>query len=214
MARATTRNRVFVLLGTSLSLGVAMLASCSLPNVTFSDTPTGSEGGEGSTGQEGGNPEGSTKDGPVDAPGDAAVIEAAARDDATAKVPDGSCVPEDCDCDKDLFLRSNCDSGTNHPTKLDCDDFDPLRKPDAGLTEELPDNGQVPKGDWNCDGHVDKAYYVNVKCGGTILTGCTGGPGFTNDPECGTSADYFQCGVVGLGCGLIKEATPRKQGCK
>ena len=122
------------------------------------------------------------------------------RDDATAKVPAGGCAANDCDCDKDLFLRSNCDLGTEHPSRLDCDDFDPLRKPGAGFSAVPPDPGQVPFRDWNCDGIVDKAYAVNETCTGAAVA-CQGQPGFANDPARGAAADYVACKPSGVaGC--------------
>ena len=69
------------------------------------------------------------------------MLEAATRDDATAKVPTGSCLADDCDCDKDKFLRAGFDAGTRSDAQVDCDDLDPLRNPAAGLTETAPEEG-------------------------------------------------------------------------
>ncbi len=191
----TCRNRALVALGTGISVSVAILVSCSFPEVTFTDGP--GSGGDG-------NLETAPRDAPSDATADTALLEGSVRDDATANVPEGSCVPEDCDCDKDTWLRGNCDSGTLHPTRLDCDDLDPLRHPDADPSQELPPPGQVPPGDWNCDGKVDKAYEINIKCVSNIVS-CTGGPGFTNDPTCGTKAAYYECKDLGIPKGGCQE---------
>lgn len=144
------------------------------------------------------------------------MLEAATRDDATAKVPTGSCLADDCDCDKDKFLRAGCDAGTKSDAQVDCDDLDPLRNPAAGLTETAPEEGQVPKGDWNCDGRVDKAYPTGVTCRADLINGCLGGPGFQGDPPCGASGEYVDCqdkGLAGGGCVAVK-LDSRKQLCR
>jgi hypothetical protein len=136
---------------------------------------------------------------------DSAIVEGSTRDDATAKVPDGSCTPDDCDCDKDFFYRGGCDAGIPNNAKPDCDDLDPLRKPDAGLTSTVPDPGQTPYGDWNCDSLVTKAYAPNLKCV-NVITACNGGAGFKTEPGCGVTADFFECKDLGLtkgGCQAV-----------
>jgi hypothetical protein len=204
VARRSLRRGAWIALATALP-AVVIPVSCGFPEVEFRDR---NEGGSG----EGGSSESST-DGPS---GDAAIVEGSVRDDSTARVPDGTCVPTDCDCDKDLFRSDKCDAaGTPDGTKFDCDDLDPLRKPDARLTGEVPPQGQVPYGDWNCDGKPETAYETNIKCA-YALTTCTGGSGYKNNPPCGTAADYFECRDLGAltgGCAAVK-LDSRTQLCK
>jgi hypothetical protein len=200
------RRRYRALVAATLaSAAVALAVACTFPEVSFAPDDATRPGDETAT------PEGSTP-GPAS---DAAILEATTRDDATARVPDGSCLPDDCDCDKDLFFRGGCDSGAKPDAQVDCDDLDPLRKPDAGLTGEPPPAGQVPAGDWNCDSRTDTAYPSGIQCAAG-LGGCTGGPGFKDAPGCGLAADYFECKDLGLtkgGCQAVK-IDSRVQLCK
>lgn len=188
------RSRAIVFLVSAGMAAGAIVAACTFPEATFA--PMNGDDGNSEASAEGST--GSTTD--------AALLEATTRDDATAIVPDGSCLPDDCDCDKDHFFRGLCDSGAKADAQVDCDDLDPLRKPDAGLTGEVPPPGQIPRGDWNCDGKTDPAYAPTIKCTGS-LAGCNGGPGFKKDPGCGLAGDYFECKDLGLtsgGCQAVK----------
>lgn len=198
--------RAILLLASATCVAAAVGVACGFPNVEFA-SDDGGPGGDSDPG---------VADGAgSEATADSALVEGSVRDDATAKVPDGSCLPDDCDCDRDFFFRGNCDAGIQTDARLDCDDFDPLRKPDATLTSTVPDQGQIPYGDWNCDAIVDKAYSTNLKCS-AVLTSCTGGAGFKGNPGCGVSEAYFTCQDLGLfkgGCQAVL-VDDRRQLCK
>jgi hypothetical protein len=202
------RRTVLFLAASSLG-AAAIVAACTFPEVTFAPDVVGGDAAGGSS-----NDSGDTGDAPAaDASGDAAILEAATRDEASAPIPDGSCLATDCDCDKDLAPRAQCDAGASSGKAVDCDDLDPLRRPNAPLTGEVPPAGQVPAGDWDCDGKVEKAYPTNLKCTKTLTGACTGGQGFKSDPGCGELADYFRCQASGLTCAAVY-IDSRKQLCK
>lgn len=210
------QQKVVLVAGVVGAMMSAIAAACSFPDVTFGTGGGAETGTDGTTG-DGASGDGAGGDG--GSSGDGAIIEAATRTDATSKIPDGSCdLLTSCDCDKDLHDRAGCDSGVRRDSGVDCDDFDPLRNPSAGLTDEPPDEGQVPKGDWNCDGRVDKAYDVGLNCRYVGIPGtCTGGPAYKGTgPGCGLPADYFRCKDLGaLTGGCVEEKIDtRIQTCK
>jgi hypothetical protein len=207
------RRRLAFVLASMSVCGIALVASCSFPDVQFA---TSSEGGGGGGGGEGGL-EGSTDSPLGEASSDAAMIEAAVRSDADTKVDAAGC--KSCDCDNDTFLArvdGGCEGGPG--AVYDCDDTDKFINPDQTWVGDVkwPSDYQVIY-DWNCNGKVEKAYPTNLKCAYNLTT-CTGGQGYKGDPGCGTSEDYFECqdkGALTGGCVAVKiDALPRKQLCK
>jgi hypothetical protein len=202
------RRRLALILGSLSICGVALVASCSFPDVQFASSSEGGGGGEGGL-------EASTDSPLGEAAADAAIIEAAVRDGAT-KIDGSGCTS--CDCDDDKFLSrkdGGCEGGPG--AVYDCDDTDSFINPDQGFVGDVmwPSSYTVPY-DWNCNGKVEKAYAVNLKCAYNLTT-CTGGQGFKGDPTCGTAEDYFECqdkGALSGGCVAVKIDTARKQLCK
>lgn len=186
----------------ALALGAApavVAAACSFPEVEYA---AGFEAG----------PETSViveeDDGGIVLSDGAVVADVVVRDDATARVEPDACADDDCDCDRDGYLRAGCDAG---PGEEDCDDLDPLRHPNADWTVEEPVGHD---GDWNCDGVVERRPKVNLECGG-LSVACTGGSGFTNVPPCGIEADFYICQPEGLlGCAPIPNGARVKQICR
>ena len=204
-------RRTLFLLASAAVCGLALLVSCTFPDVSFS--PAGGEGGGGSEGGEGGSDESSTdSSAAADATSDTALIEAATRTDASTKVDASGCVT--CDCDTDGFYERDggCEGGPG--TVFDCDDTDNFIKPGQTFVDDFRWKSvhAIPY-DWNCSGNVEKAYPSNLKCGGNVVTGCTGGQGFTGDPPCGTAGDYFDCRLMGAVCTAVK-IDIRNQICK
>lgn len=193
----------------SVLTACAIGAACTFPDVEFA--PPGAGAGETSTGTDGGGGDDASTDSSASA--DAAIIEAATRTDADTKTDAAGC--SSCDCDQDGFFRrgGGCDGGPG--AVYDCDDDDKLIKPSQGFVDDFQwSSGHPIAYDWNCDGHVDRAYATNLKCGGTVLTGCTGGQGFQgNGPGCGSPGDYFECKAVNGFCAAAKIDT-RNQTCK
>jgi hypothetical protein len=97
-------------------------------------------------------------------------------------------------------------------TGTDCCDTD--NKAHPGQTTYYTTADACGSFDYNCNGTVDPEYPSNLKCGGTGLTGCTGGSGFIGtDPGCGGSALYGTCVANGiLTCQAGDEMTVT-QGC-
>jgi hypothetical protein len=171
-------------------------------------------GSEGGSGGEGGTGEGSTDSSTgADAFLDAAVTDAATRSDANTKVDAAGCTT--CDCDKDGYFKrgAGCDGGPG--TVYDCDDTDDFISPARGFVKDFTwTSSYSVVYDWNCSGMVERDYPTNLTCGGTVITGCTGGQGYKGaGPGCGQSDDYFECkGVNGL-CAASK-IDSRVQNCK
>ena len=131
-------------------------------------------------------------DAPVDAPAD--VVDAAVD------------APIDCDVDKDTFTATGAPCGGN-----DCCDTDNLAHP--GQTTFFTAVDQCGSFDYDCNGALDPEYPINLKCGGTGLTGCTGGSAFIGDPGCGNQGLYGTCVPNGaLACQAGNEMSVR-QGC-
>jgi hypothetical protein len=189
-------------------VGLALLVSCSFPDVELAAAGEAGGGGEGGTGE-------ASAEGSADSSSgtDAALVEATTRTDAETKIDAAGCTS--CDCDKDGFfpLGSGCDGGPG-PVP-DCDDADELIKPTQTFVDEFRWTSLHPIAfDWNCDGKVDRAYATNLNCGGLVLTGCTGGTGFKGaGPGCGSPDDYFECKGVNGVCAAAKVDT-RNQLCK
>jgi hypothetical protein len=199
------RRRIGLILVASLATcGVALVVSCSFPDVEFATA--GSEGGSGG---EGGTGEGSTDSSTA---ADTAQIEASMRPDASTKVDAAGCTSCDCDGDHYAVRDGGCEGGPG--LVYDCDDTDDFINPTRDFVDDFRWTSIHPVPfDWNCSGNVEKAYPINLACGGNVITGCTGGQGFKGDPSCGTGAEYFECkGVNGL-CAAAKVDT-RNQLCK
>jgi hypothetical protein len=108
--------------------------------------------------------------------------------------PAGDVAPV-CDVDKDTYKAKG---GTCGGT--DCCDTDAKANP--GQQGYFPTPDACGSFDYDCSGKAEPEYKSNIACGGTGLTGCTGGPGFVGaDPGCGNSAVYGVCvGNGALAC--------------
>jgi hypothetical protein len=102
----------------------------------------------------------------------------------------------DCDQDKDGYKAKGGACGGN-----DCCDTDPNAHP--GQTMFFTNADACGSYDYNCDGTIETEISTMITCTGLGVTGCSGGPGFTGDPACGTSAPYNQCQGSGLGCAAM-----------
>lgn len=89
------------------------------------------------------------------------------------------------DLDDDGYIAKTCDGG------LDCDDLDPRAFPDAAMRAEA--GTDATRGDWNCNGVVEKLYPTNVTCFGATALACNSRRGFLGDPACGATGTYVQC---------------------
>jgi hypothetical protein len=112
-----------------------------------------------------------------------------------------------CDQDQDGFKDDSGACGGN-----DCDDHDPRANP--GVTDFRTDPPTpVTKGDWNCNGRLEKQYNTYVSCPTLQLGGsCDAVNGFMDDPPCGTSSMFVQCASA-LVC-APGPVTMRVQGCR
>jgi hypothetical protein len=163
-----------------------------------SDSSTGAE--TGTDGPLGDAPvDSSAADSPID------VIEEQPVDSG-ADVHDTGVDAPVCDFDLDTY---KAEGGTCLGN--DCCDTDSLAHPGQTLYYTTAD--KCLSFDYNCNGTLDPEYPVNLKCGGTGITGCTGGSGFIGNPACGTSALYGTCVPNGaLACQAGSEM-PVVQGC-
>jgi hypothetical protein len=206
---SVTRHRASLLLLASLaSCGVALVASCTFPDVMFAPA------GEAGSGSEGGVGEGSVDSSPgADASSDTAITEAATRPEASTKVDAAGCTSCDCDMDGYFARDGGCDGGPG--PVYDCDDTDDFISPKQGFVQDFTwTSSYSVVYDWNCNGVVERDYPINLKCGGTVLTGCTGGQGYKGaGPNCGNSDDYFECKAVNGFCAAAK-IDSRIQNCK
>ncbi len=107
-----------------------------------------------------------------------------------------------CDCDDDDYLANaadascTADAGDAGLPKGDCDDGIDAVKPNASFAANADwKSTHQPKYDWNCDGTVTKQLNHDLKCG----LGCSG-EGFTDDPGCGVTSNYFECKLGLNGC--------------
>jgi hypothetical protein len=188
------------------ALGVACLAACGFPDVTFSSTSVLAEGGP-ATDAAGGEPGGdgseeaaSSEAAPLDAPGD--VAPEAASHDASVDAPPS------CDEDGDGYLAM---TAACHGT--DCCDTD--RNANPGQKQFFTTADACGSFDYDCDGQLETEYGANLTCTGTGLTGCKGGPGFIGDPACGTMGPWA-AGCQGSGVLACQPAatTSQVQGCR
>lgn len=193
MASAFRQRRALVALAAVFAAGIAVLVSCSFPEVSFTATPGG----------EGGPPDGPAseagRDGSQDAQDARIVLDADDTDagivkDAGQKVDASGCDPADCDCDKDGYKstgKAGCNAGKN-----DCDDHDTRAHPDQGF---LVDPAEMPLfGDWDCDGTVEMRFKNNISC--TSLapgpTTCDAVHGYEGTVACGGFANVVYCKTV------------------
>jgi len=186
----------------------AVVGACTFPSPTYraeetdgatSDAPFENPGdGAGGSSSGADAPSG-------DAPGgDATGSSSGAGDGAASSSSGGDATPGDgpagdgapvCDVDKDTYKAKGGTCGGN-----DCCDTDPKANP--GQKGYFPSPDACGSFDYDCSGKLEPEYASNIACGGTGLTGCTGGPGFVGaDPGCGNSAVYGQCvGNGALAC--------------
>jgi hypothetical protein len=202
---------------------VAAVPACGFPSVTFDATPADGA----ADGQEQRDATGADSVSPVDGQvGSDGGLDALVGDGASADAMPSADGPADgpvnapdaaeeagnpCDVDKDGYRAKSC-GGT------DCCDIDPDAHP-------YPDAGTVPwftvaadscgSWDYNCDGTVEYEFLSSVTCSGTGATGCNGGPGFTTNQGCGTSAaTYSNCEPNGLlTCKAVADPMSVTQGC-
>jgi hypothetical protein len=99
--------------------------------------------------------------------------------------------PPVCDFDLDTYHATGGTCGGN-----DCCDTD--RNAHPGVTAFFTQADDCGSFDYDCNGKQDPQYATSVACGGTGVTGCTGGPGFLADPGCGNTAPYYTCVANGL----------------
>lgn len=162
------------------------------------DAPTGGDASDATSPVESGGPEAS-----VDSSGEAAVESGseAGPDAAADASPDSPADVETvdvneastvdtlvCDEDGDTYLNKNiaaCAGGN------DCCDTDKAAHP--GVTAWFTTADACSSFDYNCNGQLDPQYPTSLHCGGTGLTGCTGGSGFQSDPGCGNSGVLYTC---------------------
>jgi hypothetical protein len=71
------------------------------------------------------------------------------------------------------------------------------------------------KGDWNCDGIVEKEHKTGIKCSDHLITDqCATISGFMGDPPCSTQDYFVQCAAPTVGLNCIDGAISRPfQGC-
>jgi hypothetical protein len=155
-----------------------------------------------------------------DAPGDSSAVDSSldaieekpadSGTDAPADAPTdvheaGDAAPL-CDVDQDTYKAEGATCGGN-----DCCDTDNQAHP--GQATFFTQADKCGSFDYNCNNQIDLEYPVNLKCGGTGITGCTGGSAFLGNPACGTSALYGTCVPNGaLACQAGSEMTVM-QGC-
>lgn len=189
-------NRRRVLLAGLFFGPLAVVAACSFPDVSFSDTTDGGLGADSPT-NDGSNPADTGSSGN-------------AGDGSNVNYSDGSIGVDDsgadaaqidttgcntCDCDFDGYKDIDCGidgsllDGSLKPG--DCDDGNQARHPDAA-----PQQVPTTNGDWNCDGHVTKFPQDGV-------TTCP----VNHDPILNTTSCPAVDAVfyVGVGCGQTAE---------
>jgi hypothetical protein len=134
----------------------------------------------------------------------------AAHDAATNPPDAGHDAGNPCDVDGDGYLAEGACGGN------DCCDTDSRAHPNQPNTWFTLTQGPDACGNWkfDCGMTVVEQFAVNFTCGGTGLTGCTGGPGFMGaDPGCGGSGEFYNCNPNGaLTCKAVLSGT-EPQGC-
>jgi hypothetical protein len=180
--------------------------SCGFPDVTYEqgvDASAGAEGSAGGDGSGGGDAAarndseagnsiegGSGDERMADVAVDVAVPTDSSSGDHDAGTSEGGDASIICDQDHDTYNGPQC-GGT------DCCDTDPTANP--GQMAYFTTKDACNSFDYNCDGTLQTEYDYNVTCTG-LATSCTGQPGFTSDPYCGTQSPYSSCQPSGLGC--------------
>jgi hypothetical protein len=190
---------------------------------------TFSGGGEASAGSDAANDSGDSSpgietgadapgpgtDATPDAPSDASASDASDASDTSA-ADSGVDASDDvheaavdalpvCDEDQDTYdARGTC--GGN-----DCCDTDAKAHP--GQTTFFAQADACGSFDYNCNGQLDAQYPVNLTCGGTGLSGCSGGSAFLGDPGCGNSGLFATCVANGLLACQPGDETMVTQGC-
>jgi hypothetical protein len=149
-------------------------------------------------------------DATADAPGDANVADAPPADsgnDASGGVHDaGADAPLVCDVDQDTYTSMLTCGGS------DCCDTDSRAHP--GQTTFFIQADACGSFDYDCNTTEDPQYPVNLTCGGTGLTACTGGSGFLLDPGCGNSGLFGTCVPNGLLACQPGDEMTLTQGCR
>jgi hypothetical protein len=112
--------------------------------------------------------------------------------------------------DQDGYIAKNQSCGGD-----DCDDLDKRTNPGVMTwVTDVPPATQPLRGDWNCDGRVDKQYATNLTCSGNGLIGCAGGSGFLSDPGCGGTGPFGTCeSSGGLAPCMPVSTSSQTQGC-
>ncbi len=180
---------VVAILGAAAALGIA----CAFPGVTYEPSSGEKLSPQTSPLDAGAQEHGET--GYVDLPRDDGFLDDGGK---SPRVDPATCkdkVP--CDCDDDGFAALDCPkdpstiTGSNGPLKPgDCDDLDPRRFPGQTFRDEYLDD--MADGDWDCNGVVETSV-PTIDCGGTGVTGCTGGQGFAGARPCGMKWHISEC---------------------
>jgi hypothetical protein len=181
------RSRLLVLGG-----GAFLAGACAFPDLQYREGPDGDAAvADGSSGEGGAVAEGSADS--ADASTDAG--DALAPGEGGGDAPDtGAGEASACDQDKDDYHAVGGTCGGN-----DCCDIDDQVHP--GQSKFFTAAGKCGGFDYDCNGKEDPEFPTTIKCGGTGLTGCTGGYGYLSDPGCGNTAPYYQCVANGaLAC--------------
>jgi hypothetical protein len=182
-----------------LLVGAAVVGACTFPSPSYRLEGEGGDGGgtDGPFENPGdGAASSSGSDGAGSSSGDAAGSSSGAGDDgggssSGADAPPGDAPAGDgavvCDFDHDTYKAKGATCGGN-----DCCDTD--NKANPGQQGYFPATDACGSFDYDCSGKLEPEYSSNIVCGGTGLTGCTGGPGFVGaDPGCGNTAVYGVC---------------------
>jgi hypothetical protein len=176
------------LIAAVLGAGMAIVTACGFPNpqILPDDQLDGSKAD--------GEADGETGTVEMEA---SAIPDAIVRDDATARI-DASLCDRACDCDRDNFRSNQCpDAG--YDGSYDCDDLDPLIRPNQDwVAAPWPTESTHPvANDWNCNGTVQRQYQTVTNCANVTGT-CSDRKGFVNNPGCGQQGDFFTCKLVGV----------------
>lgn len=160
------------------------------------DGSSGTEGGDGATGHDGSTTDSSMKDGAHDGPNP----DEGGGGDSAMSTDSGHPVDASGDgavnCDKDSDGHKAMGAPCNGD---DCCDIDFNAKP--GQTMFFPTADFCGSFDYNCNGKDDPGMAINITCGGTGLTGCSGGSAFQGNPACGTMGQFCTCmGSGALAC--------------
>jgi hypothetical protein len=199
------------------------VAACGFPQLSYEGAdggPSSVDGratGDGPAGSEAGDTD-AASDGT--ATGDGMTTQDSTASDSTAPIDSPSEAPVDaphdvaaegppeCDKDNDGYLAqgSPC-MGT------DCCDTDPNAHP--GQTQFFTTADSCGSFNYHCGASVITEYLTNITCSGNGVVGCAGGPGFTGNPACGTSAPFSYCmSPGGLAACVPTSSMMGAQGCR